>query len=91
MPSKPTLISFARLDLAHELRTDDIEGDALAGEDGGIAHPAHHQRTDAERVAAGDHPLWSHDDQRISAFKQTQGIDQPVDRWSDNGWSRRGG
>ena len=71
---------FARLDLANELRTDDVEGDCFGSEDGRIAHPAHLQRTNAERVATGDHSLRSHDDKRVSAFEQTQGIDQPVHR-----------
>ena len=62
------------------MRTDDVEGDCFGSEDGRIAHPAHLQRTDTERVAAGDHSLRGHDDKRVSAFKQTQGIDQPVHR-----------
>ena len=40
----------------------------LGGEDHRLAEPAHHQRPDAERIAAGDHPLGGQADQRIGAF-----------------------
>ena len=71
---------FARLDIAQEGRADDVERDALGGEDGRLAELAHDQWADAQRVAAGDQPVIGQDDQRISAFDLAQRVGQPVDR-----------
>jgi hypothetical protein len=62
------LDDLARLDLADEFGADHVERDALAGEHRGIADLAHHQGADPERIAAGDHPLGGHTDQRIGAL-----------------------
>ena len=69
---------FAGFDLADEFGANDVEGDGFRGEQRGITDPAHLQRANAQRIAAGDHALGRHDDQRIGAFEQPQRIDQPV-------------
>ena len=71
---------LARLDVAQEARADDVERDRLGGEDGRFAELAHDQRTDAERVAAGDQPFLGQHDQRIGAFDLLQRVGQPVER-----------
>ena len=85
------LDELAGLDLADEVGADHVERDGLAGEHHRVAEPAHHQRADAERIAAGDHAARGHADQRIGAFDQPQRIDEAVEQRSDSGWSRRGG
>ena len=70
---------FARLYLAHHFRADDVEGNAFAGKGDGIADAAHDERTDTERVAAGDHAFRRHHDQRIGAFEQAQRVDKAID------------
>jgi len=69
---------LARLDFADNFGADHIEGDGFGGEQDRFAHPAHHQRTDAQRIAAGDHALRRHYDKGIGAFDQTQRIHQPI-------------
>ena len=76
----PHLDDFARLDLADEFRADDIKRHAFAGEDRGIADLAHHQRADPQRIAAGDHPLGGHADERIGPLDQPQRIDEAVEQ-----------
>lgn len=70
---------FARFDLPFELRAHHVERHGLAGEDLGIAQPAHHQRADAQRIAAGDHAVGGRHDQRIGTLDQPQGVDQLVE------------
>ena len=59
---------FARFNIADEGRADDVERDGLAGEDGRFTELAHDQRTDAERIAAGDQAIVGQDEQRVSAL-----------------------
>ncbi len=74
------LDDFARLDFAQEFRADHIQRHRFAGENMGIADLAHHQRANAQRIAAGNHPLGSHADQRIGTFHHPQCIDKPVEQ-----------
>jgi hypothetical protein len=81
---------FARLDLAFEIGAHHIERHGFAGEHDGIADAAHHQRADAQRIAAGDHARIGHADQRIGAFDQPQRIDEAIEqrgiaRWRPGG------
>ena len=71
---------LARFDLADEFGPDHIERDRFAGKDRGIAHLAHHQRTDPQRIAAGDHPFGGHADQRIGALDHPQRIDEAIEQ-----------
>ena len=71
---------LSRFDLADERGTDDVEPDCLRGEDIGVADPAHHQRTDAERISAGDHPLRGQTDQRIGALDLLECIDEAIEQ-----------
>ena len=52
---------LARVDVAQETRADDVERDRLAGEDRRFAKLAHDERPDAERIAAGDQPVFGQD------------------------------
>ncbi len=79
---------FARLDLADEIRADDVERHGFAGEDRRVADLAHDQRPDAERIAAGDHALGGHADQRIGALDHAQGIDEAFEQRWEAGWWR---
>ena len=65
-------------DFAFKLRADDIECHGFTGKDDRLAQPPHHQRPDAQRIAAGNHALGRHADQRIGAFNHAQRIDKPV-------------
>ncbi len=71
---------LARLDLAHELGAAHVERDRFRREDHRIAELAHHQRPDAERIAAGDHALGRHADQRIGPLHLAQRIDEAIDQ-----------
>jgi hypothetical protein len=71
---------LAWLDLADELRAHDIKRHRLGREDRRLTELAHHQRADAERIAAGDHPLRRHADQRIGAFELLQRVDEAIDQ-----------
>ena len=50
---------LARIDLAQIARADHVERDSFRREDRRLAELAHHQGSDAERIAAGDQPLLS--------------------------------
>ena len=77
------LDQLARFKLADEIGADDIERDAFAGEHHRprptfVRDATHDQRPDAQRIAAGDHALRGHADQRIGPFDQPQSIDELV-------------
>jgi hypothetical protein len=59
---------------------DDVERHGFRREDEGIAELAHHERADAERIAAGDHALRRHADQRIGAFELLERVDELVEQ-----------
>ena len=79
-PLSETMISSPGSTDADIGRADDVERHRLGGEDVGIAEPAHHQRPDAERIAAGDHPLAGQAEQRIGALDLLQRIDEAVEQ-----------
>ena len=70
---------LAGLNFAHEFRAAHIERNGFGGEYGRVAELAHHERADAERIAAGDHALRRHADQRIGALDPAQRVDEAVD------------
>ena len=70
---------FAGLEIAHISGADDVERDGFRGEDRRLAKLAHHQRPDAERIAARDQSVGGQADQRISALDLFQRIGQPVE------------
>ncbi len=80
IPVEIDLDHLARIDLADEGGADHVERDRFAGEYRRVAKTAHHQRADAERIAAGDHALRGHQDQRIGAFDQPQCVDDLVEQ-----------
>ena len=52
---------LARIDVAQEARADHVERHRLRREDRRLAELAHHQRPDAERIAAGYQALFGQD------------------------------
>ena len=56
-----------------------MQGRAL-GVPNGVVQLAHYKRADAERIAAGDHALRRHADQRVGAFDKAQRIDETVEQ-----------
>ena len=70
---------LARLDVAHIVGADDVEGAGLGREDPAVAPLAQHHRTDAERIAHADHHVVGDADQRIGALDLVQRVDQAVD------------
>ncbi len=74
------LDQLAGFDLADHLGAYDVEGDAFAGKDGSVSDPPHDERSNAERIAAGNHSRGRHDDQGVCTLQQAQRIGQPVDR-----------
>ena len=78
---------LARRDLPLVASADHVQRDGFAGKDDGVADPAHHQGTDAERVAAGDQALLGQHQEGIGAFDLVQRIDDPVEHLG----LRRGG
>src|SRR6476661_1713046 len=68
---------LARLDIAKETGADHVERDSLAGENRRFAQLAHHQRTNAERIAAGDQTLLGEANERVSPFDLLQRVGQP--------------
>jgi lipoprotein-releasing system permease protein len=46
----------------------------------GVTDAAHHQRANTERIAAGDHPLGRHADQRVGAFDHPQRVDETIEQ-----------
>ena len=71
---------LAGLDVADILGADDVERDRLRGEDHRLAELAHHQRANAERVAARDQAVGGQADQGISPLDLLQRVGQPIER-----------
>ena len=71
---------LAGFDRAFIGRADNIKCNGFRREDGGVSELAHDQRADAERVAAGNHALGRHADERISPFDLLQRIDELVEQ-----------
>ena len=72
---------LARLDLAHQLGADDVEGAALRGDAPAVAELAERERADAVRVAEGDHGALGHDHRREGAAEaRHDGLDRVLDR-----------
>ena len=71
---------LARLDVAQIAGADHVERDGFRSEDGRFAELAHHQRADAERVAAGDQPFGRQAKQGICALDLAERVGQPVER-----------
>ena len=63
------LDDFTRFDLTDELCTDNIERHGFGSEQGGVTDLAHLERTNAQRITAGDHPFGRHDDQGVCPFE----------------------
>ena len=74
------LDQLAGLDRAQIGRADHVERHRLGGEDIGVAEPAHDQRPDAERIAAGDHALGGQADQAVGALDLLQRVDEAVEQ-----------
>ena len=70
---------LAVLDVAHELRADDVERAGLGREDRAAVELADHQRADAERIAGADQLLVGEADEGIGAFDLAQRVDEAVD------------
>ena len=60
---------LARLDIAHDLGADDIEGAALGGEDGATVERADRERPYAAVIAHPDHRLVGEYDQGVCALE----------------------
>ncbi len=76
---------FARLDLALVDGADQVEGAGFGGEDDGVGamrrlsgNAAHHQRTEAARIARGKDAVGRQHDQRKCAFQAAQRIGHGV-------------
>ena len=78
-PSSRDDDDLAVLDVAHEMRADDVERAGLGGEDVMAVEFAEHQRPDAERIARADQLLVGQRDQRIGAFDLAQRLDEALD------------
>ena len=63
---------FARLDLADELRVDEVERAGLAGEDVGAVELAERERAEAERIAHADDLALAHHHEREGALDLAQ-------------------
>ena len=71
-----------RLDCANIVRTNHVERNGLRREDRRAVEFAHDQRTDAERIATGDHALSGHANQGIGSLNLLQSIDEFVQQCS---------
>ena len=79
MPSSVDHHHLARLDVAHELGADDVEGAGFRGQDRRAFQHAQHQRPHAIGIAHADQLLGGQRHQRIGAFDLAQRVDQLVD------------
>ena len=70
---------LAILDVAHILRTDDVECAGLGRKDRTTIQFAKHQRPDAERIAGTDEFLVGKADEGVRAFEQAQTFDEAID------------
>src|SRR5690606_33423143 len=69
---------FARLDLTLKLRADHVQSYRLASEHHCVTQPAHHQRTNAQRIAAGGYSARGSNDQGISPLDQPERVDKAI-------------
>ena len=65
---------FARLYIAHEARTNDVERAGFRRQDIGPVKIAEHERADAERITAADHLFGRQRDKGEGAFQLAHGI-----------------
>ena len=70
---------LAVLDVADELRPDDVERAGFRAQDRAAVEFAEHQRTDAERVARADQLLVGQRDEGVGAFDLGQRLDEAID------------
>ena len=70
---------FAILDVADEMRADDVERAGFGGQDVMAVELAEHQRADAEGIARADELLVAQGDEGIGAFDLAQGLDEAFD------------
>src|SRR3546814_6595967 len=63
---------FAGLYAAYIFRADHVECHGFRSENSGVAKLAHHQWTDAQGIAAGDHAFRRHADEGIGAFDRSE-------------------
>ncbi len=73
------------LDVAHELRADDVERAGLRGQDVRLAEPAEDERAHAQRIAHADDRRVGEADERVGALHLAQRIDQAVDHAGASG------
>ena len=71
---------LARLDATDISRADHVERHRLGSENGRVAELAHHQRPDAERIAAGDQSLLGQADQAVGAFDMLERVDEAIEQ-----------
>ena len=69
---------LAGLDVAQELRADDVERAAFRGDDPRLAELAQHQRPHAQGVAHSDQAFLRQRGQRIGAFDLAQRVDHAL-------------
>ena len=72
---------LARLDVAHVLGADEVEGARLAGDDVHVPlrrEEAEAERADAHRVAHGDDRVLGHEEQRVRALDPGERVGDPV-------------
>src|SRR3546814_15854372 len=81
---------FAGLYAAYIFRADHVECHGFRSENSGVAKLAHHQWTDAQGIAAGDHAFRRHADEGIGAFDLLQRIDELVEQGAVGGRSEEG-
>src|SRR5262245_1469081 len=70
---------FAVLDVAHVLRTDDVEGACFGRKYRTSVELADHEGADTEGIACADELLVRQADKGISAFKLAQALDESID------------
>ena len=70
---------FARLDVAHELGADDVEGAGLAAEHVALAQPPNREGAQSVLVAAGIDAVARHNQEGEGPFEHVQRIDNRVD------------
>jgi hypothetical protein len=69
---------FAVLDLADELRADDVEGTGFRTKNVGAVELTQYERADAERVAGADQFLVGQRHEGVGAFEAAQRIDVAI-------------
>src|SRR6185437_2328314 len=66
------------IDVAHEIRADDVECAALRGDDPAIAELAENERAYAQRIAHRDQAFRRERGERVSALHLMQRVDHPL-------------